>query len=324
MQPTEITKPKKEKQEVEIMQANVVTNARYELTAMEKRIVYMMTAQFKENRNNKDLFNKTVFTIDVRDIIDGTASKTTNYKHIRDACTKLLSRPYEVKKNVNGQKSWLKFNLISSAEYFLGIGKIELGVDEKILPIFRDISSGFTKYNLDIAMTLKSVYSQRFYEFLSQYSNTGFWRVGIDELRAMLKLETKYRSHSTFMKKVVEVAQKELEKVVNLKFNVEQIKEGRKVVELQFRFKRFDVTTENKENAISAEVENTPTYLSLIRMGLSQWQVKQIFNNVPDKEVKKMVYDLKLHIQDNNITNQGAYVWSAFKKAYNLGDNGNN
>lgn len=80
------------------------------------------------------------------------------------------------------------------------------------MPYLVELAANFTTYDLTVAISLKSTYSQRFYEFCSQYKNrenkTFFFSV--EKLREMLVLEDKYTLNADFRRNVLDVAQKEL------------------------------------------------------------------------------------------------------------------
>lgn len=67
-----------------------------------------------------------------------------------------------------------------------------------------DFGSGYRKYELETAMSFKSVYSMRMYELLSgQKTPLSF---NVEDLLERFKLAGKYKRISTFEEKVLEVA----------------------------------------------------------------------------------------------------------------------
>ena len=82
------------------------------------------------------------------------------------------------------------------------------------MPYLVALAENFTSYDLTVAISLKSAYSQRFYEYCCQFKNrtnkTFFFSV--DDLKKMMMLEDKkgYDNSSNFKTKVLDVAQKEL------------------------------------------------------------------------------------------------------------------
>ena len=101
---------------------------------------------------------------------------------------------------------------ILEAKYYKKKNLYSVKVSGDIMPYLVELAANFTTYDLTVAISLKSTYSQRFYEFCSQYKNrenkTFFYSV--EKLREMLMLEDKYTLTADFRRNVLEVAQKEL------------------------------------------------------------------------------------------------------------------
>ena len=92
----------------------------------------------------------------------------------------------------------------------------EVEVSKEILPYLVDLSRKyFTTYNLCVAISLRHVSSQRFYELCNQYKNKAGQRffLNVDELRQMLLIVDKYESDYKMRVKVFDVAQKELKEL---------------------------------------------------------------------------------------------------------------
>ena len=80
-----------------------------------------------------------------------------------------------------------------------------------ILPYLKQLTKNFTTYNIVVAMSLKSKYSQRFYELGCQYRNAQKpFFIDIESLRQMFCLGNGYKLKSDIKKRVVDVAITEL------------------------------------------------------------------------------------------------------------------
>ena len=116
----------------------------------------------------------------------------------------------------------------------------EVEVSSEIMPYLVALAENFTSYDLTVAISLKSAYSQRFYEYCCQFKNrtnkTFFFSV--DDLKKMMMLEDKkgYDNSSNFKTKVLDVAQKELKEAYDngqsdLYFDYQvKDKQGRKIL----------------------------------------------------------------------------------------------
>lgn len=119
-------------------------------------------------------------------------------------------------------------------------GMVELIMYSKDVPYFIDLKArGYTSYQLNIALTLKSVYSQRLYELLSRFKDTGKWHVEIERFKFLLGID----KEKTFMgnlangnlkSKVIEPAMKELAEKTEIEFNYSFQKTGKKYTAIAF------------------------------------------------------------------------------------------
>jgi plasmid replication initiation protein len=231
-----------EKQILPIRQPNVVTQARYDYTRMEKRIVYFIIKQLQQymatGLAQETIFNDLVFQLPIGQLLEKPDSK--NHKEIRKAIKSLRSKDFEIIDPEDPEEGdWAIFGFINYAKYFKKQQLLEVQVSKLIMPFLCELAKGYTAYSLTVAISLKSVYSQRFYEFCNQWKDTGKWYISLQELKEILKLESQYELYGDFKRKVLEVARQELTERVedgscDVWFNYEEKKKNRKVDEFVF------------------------------------------------------------------------------------------
>jgi plasmid replication initiation protein len=231
-----------EKQLLPIRQPNVVTQARYDYTRTEKRIVYFIIKQVQKYMETgmaqETLFNDLVFQLPINQLLENPNSK--NHKEIRKAAKSLRSKDFEIIDPDDPEEGdWAIFGFINYAQYFKKRQILEVQVSKMIMPFLFELAKGFTAYSLTVAISLKSIYSQRFYEFCNQWKDTGKWYISLQELKEMLKLESQYDKYNNFKRQVLEVARKELKERVedgtcDVWFDYKEKKNGRKVEDLTF------------------------------------------------------------------------------------------
>ena len=218
-----------------IKQHNAITTARYEMTAVEKNIVYMLLAQLYE----KDTPNK-LYYISVREL-QKVLGKVIKYEQVQAATERLIGRVYHIHEN----KGLLQISLLASAQYIKGAGKIELELSKKIRPYLFALKRQFTTFRLHMALSLKSKYSKRIYEMLNQFKDTGIMKISVYNLKHRLELiddktgKERYTKWSMFIAKVLEIAKREIEEYTNLHFTYELQKTGRKYTDIIFKIKQF-------------------------------------------------------------------------------------
>ena len=82
------------------------------------------------------------------------------------------------------------------------------------MPHLVELTNKFTQYSIVVAMSLKSKYSQRFYELACQYRNKkpAQFFIDIEELRDMFMLGSGYKLKTDIKKRIIDVAISELKK----------------------------------------------------------------------------------------------------------------
>ena len=211
-----------------LIQHNSLITARYEMSATEKNITYMLLSQLGEN----DPIDKNYY-IYVKEM-EKLTGRNMNHKHLDTAVDKLLSRVYHIP-NAEGL---LKVCMMSSAQYIKGSGKIEVGIDPKMRPYLFNLKSNFTQLGYYVVMTLKSKYAKRIYEMLSQFRNQKAMYISVEELRTRLGLTEKHLNWTNFVNKVLSVAEQELKEHSDLYFTYTAKKEGRRFTHLTFHIRK--------------------------------------------------------------------------------------
>ena len=126
-----------------------------------------------------------------------------------------------------------------------GIAKIK--IDEDLAPYLFDLQSKFLSYGLKNILNMKSQYSIRLYELLKSYygikSGQGqtdnkkvSWTINLDELKKKLMVDTikSYSNYAEFKRKILEVAQKEINELTDISIYFEPITKGRKTEKVKF------------------------------------------------------------------------------------------
>jgi plasmid replication initiation protein len=200
---------------------NNLIEAKYRLSVQEQRLMAIMVSDIKPD--DKDF---KPYKYRVKDFIEWTGVQGKDYyRELRKITAKLLTRIITIKEdNRLIQTSWL-----SSAVYDYKKGTIELLFDPHLKPYLLQLKNCFTQYALQNVLELKSKYAFRLYELCKQYQSMGKRKFQIDELRELLGLEkNELKRWSDFKGKVLEIAQREINKHTDLKIKYEFEKWGRK------------------------------------------------------------------------------------------------
>ena len=245
-----------------LIQDNRITSARYELTLLEKRILYVLIKDIRNKYVSKGNVNTTLFD----DMIINISStnllsqiKETNPKSVKNALRKLNSRVFECDNGVpesDPEHEWLIVNFINYGKWKKQ-GGIEFQVSKEILPFFVELTKNFTEYSLVVAMSLKSKWSQRFYEICCQWKNAGGTILNLKDLRKQFELTDKYVKYNTLKKYVISAAHKELKELYkkgecDVYFEFSELKESRSVEAL-----RLKIISKDKNTEVAKDVDIT-------------------------------------------------------------------
>lgn len=150
------------------------------------------------------------------------------------------------------ERSILKTKWLSSAEYFIDDGYVELCFDPKLKPYLLMLKERFTKLTLEQMVSFSSQYSGRIYELLKQYQKVGSRKFQLEELRTLLGIEIdEYKKYNDFKRKIIIKSKEEINTKSDLLIDFEEIKRSRKVEAIKFIIKAKD----NVKNIIA---ENKP------------------------------------------------------------------
>jgi len=134
-------------------------------------------------------------------------------------------------------------------------GKATVKLDEDLVPYLFDLREKYLSYGLKNILRMKSQYSIRMYELLKAYYDmkigqtdqrtvaekgkepkSVLWTIDLDELKKKLIVDgiKSYENYKDFRKKVLEIAQKEINELTDMNFYFEPILKGRKTVKIKF------------------------------------------------------------------------------------------
>ena len=308
-----------------VVEHNDLVSAHYDMSATEQNIFCMVLRQIKQEDASNRVYHISdrVYHISVKDL-EAATGKKLDYSNISLATKKLIARVCTIRRN-NGNV--LDVGMISDAEYVKGTGVVEIGISPKIRPFLFDMKKHFTKYRFHMFMALRSKYAKRLYKMLSQFKHTGIMRITVEELKSRLKLidrktnQEKYVEWSMFVKKVLEVSKRELMANTDIHFTYTARKTGRKYTDLEFHIQHIpqqlplqfgkDEVVDRFYNRLTKEFR------------LSGWQANDIILNVPEEEINRTLYDIKLKALDSSISNLGGFSAQTFENKYGLGLLGN-
>ncbi len=138
----------------------------------------------------------------------------------------------------------------------------------ELLPYFVQLSKSFTSYDMVVALTLKSSYSQRMYEYCSQYKNrtNSTFFLSVDDMRYEMNLGVKYSNSNDFKRYILNTAQAELKQLFDVgqcdlyfDYKVKDV-DGKR--ELSYTFQIYTKKSIEQENNLRVELINNSAHFS--------------------------------------------------------------
>lgn len=135
---------------------------------------------------------------------------------------------------------------------------IEVDCSTTVLSFFQSfLDKNYTLIDINDFLSIKGIYTKRFYLLLKQYANTGYFTIGIDELKDILSIDgiSRYKTFGQINDRIIKVAIKELTEEKQLfKFEYEVIKDKRQVVRIEF--KEIEDLNPSNYKKINAPIKN--------------------------------------------------------------------
>lgn len=239
-----------------VVKSNIlVINSRYRYTIDQQKMIAYICSKIKPvpeyDKNGNKIF-QLEYEFEIADYIRlvGIQSTGDAYNSVKSILKSLRDKSYwlELPDGSTSLVSWInKVNISNNS------GLVQYRLDEDLIPYLFELQERYLSYGLINILNFKSKYSIRFYEILkaqydmkrSQYGKKRYetpvieWIVDLDELKHILMFDTeiekdKYKNFKDFRKKVLEMAQKEINTLSNMHFDFEPITKGRKTIRVKF------------------------------------------------------------------------------------------
>lgn len=221
----------------DLIQSYIITASRYDYSVPEKRILYRIVELLQQYTQGKVLNQKYSVIKNIFDDVDISMpvsaflknEDSTNHAEVKKAMKSLQNKTIEYE----DEYIWTSLNLIERPVFTKNQMIVSFRISPLIASAFNDFSKGFSKYELETAMSFESVYAMRFYELLSTQKNKITY--SIDKLKIMFQIEDKYiGKNNDFVRKVVEKAKEELDKKSPVSFVFERQTLGKKIIGIHF------------------------------------------------------------------------------------------
>lgn len=220
----------------------MIQKAQFSLTVSEQRFLLYAISKIKPD----DDYN-TRYYVKIKDFqrVCGTDSNDS-YHYVMETVDKISKKLWWLEDesapvNRFGRRKRTQYGWITSIHLDSDPGMVDFKFHEDIFPYLfrlsermRENGGFYTGYTLRYILPMKSAYSIRMYELLKSYhKNNESWWFKIDTIRRLLDCEN-YERFPDFRRFVLEPAVREINQYTDIKVEYSLIKEGRKVVAVDF------------------------------------------------------------------------------------------
>ena len=292
-----------------IYQGNTLTTARYDMTALQKDILYVLQAAIKAN-DPADI----EYIIKVRDIItDLDRDPTNGYTNLKNASWGMM----DIKMQMFIEGEYVQVVPFPRFIYNEGEGTMRVSIDPIMRSFLTNLRGNYTTLGKESAMKVTGKYAKRLYEMVSQWKDVAQFSLTIAELRERLALSDSqtgkelYPMVGMFMERVVDPSINEINQHTELLARYEMIKKGRKYTGLKFKISKNSVTQElylpTPTDSVGMLAEKLIT-----RFGLRPDQRDTVLEKYEVKLINKKIYEIEKQVSGGTIKNVGAYTAKVF------------
>ena len=207
-----------------IMQHNMITSGRYDFTACQLDILFLLLASFEKD----DPADKK-YDLYVRDI-EAITGRQWQYNQLQEATENMGIRMFSIETSSYLEQMWL-FN---GFRYMKGKGYFTASISSDARRYLFDLKNNFTRIQLNAVLSCSSKYAKRLYALACQWRTVGKIEMPIDKLKEMLYLKDpegkekeQFRQLGQFREKVLDIAKRQINEHTDVRFDYELKKCGR-------------------------------------------------------------------------------------------------
>jgi len=218
-----------------VVKSNRLVEASYRITLVEQQIILYAICRSREEQ--RGLSSETPVTISALDFArQFGADEDRVYGQLKEAMNTLYSRSviiHDIDPETKNPRV-TKTRWISAASYIDGAGKIQIVFAPLIIPFIVRLEKEFTAYRLEKIGHMTSIHAVRLYELLVQYLSIGSRELEIKWLKETLQVADEYPRIDNFKRRVIDVAETQINTHSDIRVSYTQRKTGRNVTHLNF------------------------------------------------------------------------------------------
>jgi plasmid replication initiation protein len=306
--------PIQKKQEI-VVQSNKLIEAHYRLTLQEKRLILWLIKEI--DRNDIDFKKYKLQIIDFAEMMG--LNPKTQYKEMKIVTKSLITRGIDIEDLDTGSTTQMAWLCFARWEPKKGICSLEFHPELK--PYLLQLKTQFTQIGFADFLGLSSVYSVRIFELLSQYRSIGKRYTSIEELRAWCGIEKgEYELYAHLKSRVFNRAKTEINTKTDYEVDYKEIKEGRKVVGLEWTIKNkthFEKSQSEKAAILEKELRSTSVIIEqLLEYGFTKQASNRFIKDYEEGDIINAIKAVEIYRSKHNVKNPRALVETAIKEKW--------
>ena len=198
--------------------------------SVEMNLFFSICAKMKDKG-----LSKVQFTFE--DLRELSAYKPTSIKRFSDDLEAVYNKMLQLTYRTEEAGIREKFVLFTGYRIDENNQRVDISVNPELAYIVNELSSEFTKFELQEFTGIRSSYAKTMYRLLKQYRSTGFYKVKIEDFREILSIPNSYQM-SDIDKQVLKPIKNELSEFFDpLKIKKIKARKGNRIAMIEFRFK---------------------------------------------------------------------------------------
>ena len=223
-----------------LMKHNDLVNAKYESKLVHNRVFVYLLYAFQKYTDEDRLVHE-VSREELCKFVLKQNERTI--KGLRTMLSDLRKKElFLINENDDGSIDYITAGFIDKFSYNDKTDRFTITADAHVHRLLhRYLKDGYTPINLEIWMSLKNSYAQRFYDLLRSWSGSKRTiNYSLDYIRKVMLLENKYKVYADFKKRVLIPAIEELNNTGYFEIEFEEKRLGRTIDSIDFIVKDLD------------------------------------------------------------------------------------
>lgn len=314
---TEMAKEIVLKENATVKLENRLVNARYTLSLREMKMVMAFAAHICKSKDEFELCS--VSAKELGEYME--LSDENPYAVIKATAKKLIGKSLWLEWYEDGyeEASWWGVPWFRCISYSAKTSQVTFRFADEIKPLLLQVQKTYVRLECKPLMAFKCMYSNRFLLWFAEWEKLSPYTIGIDEIRARLKLEKKHTKFSDFKKYVIEPAIAEINALTDFSVKAEPNKRGRSYVSYTFTIKRKAAKADTIEvDAIPTEWtdEQNAVYSELCGYGITQHNAKSIMSKTTLDTIRNNIEYAKAQQQAGSVKSLARYLYTAITEDY--------